>query len=113
MQAKIESIAVIIEISNDRIQTLINKADLKLKPLEDQFREIQKQGGYEQEKSKSKRQYEPLEKISREARTLLDLQMLDARAIKNRLKCHCLSEIIMLYIQFKNQNKLDKLRIGF
>ena len=55
MQAKIESIAVIIEISNDRIQTLINKADLKLKPLEDQFREIQKQGGYEQEKSKSKR----------------------------------------------------------
>jgi len=56
---------------------------------------------------------ETFEKPSRQARGLLDLQMTDARALKNRLKCHTIRELVTLYQAFERSDKLDKLNVAF
>ena len=52
-----------------------------------------------------------LEKSSREARQLLDLEISDARSLKNRLRAGNIREIVSLYQDFQKEGHLDRLPI--
>mmetsp|Transcript_1749 Transcript_1749/g.3084 ORF Transcript_1749/g.3084 Transcript_1749/m.3084 type:complete len:107 (-) Transcript_1749:1335-1655(-) len=49
--------------------------------------------------------------MSREARSLLDLHICDAKALKNRLRCLTLRELVFLFKDFEAQGQLGEFRV--
>ena len=52
---------------------------------------------------------EEVEAISREARKILNLQMTDARALKNRVCCHTIRDLVNIFSDFEKVGRKDEI----
>ena len=84
-QQKIESINIICEIAEDRIEWFAQTAGLDLQAAQAEHQKQMVLETTEHVPAPKAPIKESLERASREARALLELEITDARAIKNRL----------------------------
>jgi hypothetical protein len=105
---------VILEITDDRIEWLANEPDVRLDLIREQVKQkVFLEKTTDKKQKKQTHINEKLERPSREARQILDLEITDARALKNRVHCRTIRDLLQLYLPFKRNGKLDKLKLAF
>lgn len=52
-----------------------------------------------------------MQRKSRDARNMLNLQIVDARSLKNRTGCESISDLVLLYREFQTIEKLEEYKL--
>ena len=103
---------IIIDISSARAQWLAADSSFTMEAIDESLRK--RLSNPERFATKAKVKYDPnSERQSREARNLVNLEMCDARALKNRLRIISLRDVVNLFREFSQVDQTQNLFMAF
>ena len=111
LEEKLRMISVAVEMAKQRLQWLVYDTPFSISQLEEEVKH-ERQGHVTRREEDvqlkqmaltykvDKDMYTEMQRKSREARNMLRIQMLEARALKNRTGCETIGDLVLLYREF-------------
>eukprot|EP00347_Sterkiella_histriomuscorum_P006697 403351781 len=123
LEEKLRMINIAVELAKQRLEWLLYDTPFTIQQLErevkDQKAGMPNENSNEQQKLKEIAQnfkmdrglYDEMQMKAREARNILGIQMLEARALKNRTGCESISDFVLLFREFTHIERLKDLEV--
>ena len=114
---KLKSLRITDYLSEQQLQELLNGTSLTKEVLTEEIKNAKSTGLLSKQQKQrpmvaeelflpTQSKLKQLELGARESRELLCIQMIEARALKNRLGCNTIGKIMTVYRDYRNQNQL-------